>query len=481
MIIEEIDIFHDKKIIIYGAGTYGCYLHTFLGIKGMDKNVICFAVSDMNGNPKNLFGKPVVLFDSLDFYNDEIVYIVAMNEKHFDAVAARLGEKNVTNIYKMPLDFLNSISYQIYEECRKLPIKKDKVFFYCYGGMGYRCNCKYIAEKLLEGIYPVELVWGVSSAENGSDIPKEIKIVNLNDWEYFQEIYTSSIIICNDGRPPSVYKREGQFCINTWHGYGPFKKVNGALSGCDEKKIRERNSYFDLFLTGSRFYSQIYRDSFFYEGEIAEWGAPRNDVFFKELFLKEKIYSIYKIPVNKKVILYAPTFRNESIFTASSFEIIWEEVLNAARERFQQEYVLMYRFHHKLYQTKERVNYFERGIDVTLYPDIQELLVAADIVITDYSSLMWDFSLQKKPVFLFQNDKEEYENSRGFYAPVSDWPYLKAHTQKELLESIKTFDNERYNMELTFFLEKYGSCDDGHATERVISRIMNKIEAETNI
>ena len=152
------------------------------------------------------------------------------------------------------------------------------------------------------------------------------------------------------------------------------------------------------------------------------------------------------------------------------------KILGALRNRFKNEFVLLYRFHHQLYNSKERIEFYENGIDVTLYPDIQELLVAADVVITDYSSLMWDFSLQRKPVFLYQSDAKEYENNRGFYAPVSEWPYPQAHTQDELIELIVHFDNEAYLRELNLFLEKYGSCDDGHASERVVKRIMEVVE-----
>ena len=137
---------------------------------------------------------------------------------------------------------------------------------------------------------------------------------------------------------------------------------------------------------------------------------------------------------------------------------------------------MLYRFHHYLYALGMPQNYYADAIDVTYYPDIQELLVAADVVITDYSSLMWDFSLQRRPVFLYQNDEKDYENDRGFYSPVSEWPYPKAHTQDELVDTIMHFDNDEYINKLNAFFEKYGSCDDGHAAERVVKRIMNEIQ-----
>lgn len=116
------------------------------------------------------------------------------------------------------------------------------------------------------------------------------------------------------------------------------------------------------------------------------------------------------------------------------------------------------------------------AINVTLYPDVQELLGAADVLITDYSSIMWDFSLQRKPVFLYQNDVDEYIRDRGFYSDIEEWPYIKARTSEELSEKILGFDNDKYVAELNQFLEKYGTFDDGHACERTIEHISRMLE-----
>lgn len=478
--INEVSKLQNKKIIIYGAGLYGTLLFSFLDVKGLKDNVICFAVSDKNENQTYLFGKQVLQFEDIDL--DKIttttIIIVAMKDKKADIVIEKMKQQNISNLYwfnsyqkaKQEMEWAKFVKY-----CNK-PIQKNKVLFYCYEGLGYHCNCKYIAEKLLEENYPVNLVWVLTNVEDGLYMPKSIKTVKIDTEEYYKELYTSSIIIENSGKDIHVYKRKGQFCINTWHGYGPFKKVNAALPEYDVKTLEEYYSYYDLFITASRFYSQVYKESFCYKGEVLECGAPRNDIFFTNNKVKERIYELYSIPADKKIILFAPTFRYDKTAAFDKYNIDMNRVLRAMKNRFGDDYVLMYRFHHVLYKSKERIDYFETGIDVTLYPDIQELLVAADVVITDYSSLMWDFSLQRKPVFLYQSDAEEYENNRGFYAPISEWPYPHAHTQDELLEIIQRFDYEKYIEELNVFLEKYGTCDDGYAAERVVKRIMDIVE-----
>ena len=117
-------------------------------------------------------------------------------------------------------------------------------------------------------------------------------------------------------------------------------------------------------------------------------------------------------------------------------------------------------------------------INVSDYPDAQELLVAADVLITDYSSIMWDFSLQYKPVFLYHNDINEYLDKRGFYCPLAELPYPIGHDNDELYEKVLNFDPEQYEKELKKFFEKYGALDQGVATDKVVSHILKVLDIE---
>ena len=198
---------------------------------------------------------------------------------------------------------------------------------------------------------------------------------------------------------------------------------------------------------------------------------------------RDKICGYYKIDPKSKIVLYAPTFRKSSIGDEGSpvtsfekYDIKWEMIRESLEKRFGGSFVLLYRFHHMLYRFAESRMAYPDAINVTLYPDVQELLGAADVLITDYSSIMWDFSLQRKPVFLYQNDVDEYIRDRGFYSDIEEWPYIKARTSEELSEKILGFDNDKYVTELNQFLEKYGTFDDGHACERTIEHISRMLE-----
>ncbi len=477
-----IDIHHvaeitNTKCIIYGTGKYGNKLYSFLKLKGWEKNIISFAVSDATGNPAVIDGIPVKTVGELKEKFAECNVMIAIGIAHAGEVIRLLQGCEVKGLYCVTSEIMQSVVREITDAMKKLPLERNKLFISCYEGMGYRCNCKYIAEKLLKDRYPVKIVWAVTG-EAGGDIPEIIKKVTVNTYEYYREFYTSGICISNCGILLFGEKREGQYYINTWHGYGPFKKAQGAVYEDKERlrKVKEINSNFDLFVTGSTFYSQIYRDSFFYEGEIGEWGAPRNDVFFADDAVRDSVYKTFGIPSDKKLVLYAPTFREDVSNSFEQYDLDLSKIVEALNTRFAGEFVMMYRFHHYLHAVGKCRDYYKQGIDATYYPDIQELLAAADVVITDYSSLMWDFSLQRKPVFLYQNDEARYRADRGFYCPVSGWPYPKAHNKEELSDVIRNFDSEKYVRDLDAFLEKYGSCDDGNASARVAARIMKVIE-----
>lgn len=437
--------------------------------------MICFAVSVRDQNPFMFHGKPVKVIDELREELKTSLVVAAVGVTHTGEVVRQLQNHTIKDIYRVNHDVMNDVTKEIILESRKLPLEANKIFFSNYDGMGYGGNCKYIAEKFIQGHYPVKLVWAVSNKDI-QDMPENVKRVLVGTPQYYRELFTSGIYVTNTVHNFYEQKREGQFFINTWHGYGPFKLAEGAVNkdAASRERYRRSNAASDLFLTASHFYAEVYRDSFFYEGEVLECGAPRNDVFFTDNTIKASVYEKLKIPYDKKILLYAPTFREDTAGSFHKYDIDMERVLDALKRRFGGEYVLAYRFHHYLYALGMPQNFYEGAVDATYYPDIQELLVAADVVITDYSSLMWDFSLQRRPVFLYQNDERDYKNDRGFYSPVSEWPYPRAHTQEELADAIMNFDYNMYKKDLNNFLEKYGSCDDGHAAERVVERIMRE-------
>jgi len=466
-----------SKLIIYGAGQYGSFLYSFLELKGLAENVVCFAVTDRTGNLDTFYGKPVECIDRIAKFLKDYIVILALGEKAYKEVFSSLQNYAIKDMCRVNGQVIENIRNELIAGYKKLPLQQNKIILSSYDGMGYRCNCKYIAEKLLRDKAPVELVWLISD-NSICDLPEEITKVVINSPQFYKEVLTAKVYITNTVHLLYEHKRKGQFFINTWHGYGPFKLAEGDVNkdAASRERYTKSNGASDLFITASSFYTHIYRRSFYYQGEVLECGAPRNDVFFHASDLDKKIRELYQIPQEKGIVLYAPTFRSLTEDAFEQYDLDWEHILGSFRERFGKEYVVVYKLHHYMQKLVSERGLYKDAVEATFYPDIQELLVAADIVITDYSSLMWDFSLQKRPVFLYQSDEDAYTNDRGFYAPVSEWPYPKAHSQEELMDQILCFDKGKYLTELNAFFQKYGSCDDGHASERVAERILEVMD-----
>lgn len=475
--LEDAEQF-DKPILLYGAGKYASIFLTYLQTRSVVEKIKVCVVSQVEENESIFRNLPVKCIDEIKNY-EKYAVVIAVANKNMRAICQNLEKRNLDVSYQITSGLIDSMARKIADFFSSYSIQEKKVFFDCFEGLGYRCNCKYIAEELAKHDY--KIVWNLSD-KAVNDVPNRIKVVKRYSFDYFYEVYTAGIYITNNGVESRIYKRKNQKFICTWHGSGPFKKINIDL--CKENEnlkryIREEYNNIDLFISSSKFNTQIIRRAFGYEGEVLECGSPRVDCLLQKNDFRNKICEFYHINPENRIVLYAPTFRKASIgdegAIISSFEkydLQWNLIQKALEMRFEGSFVLLYRFHHGLYSFAQSEISYPNAINVTNYSDVQELLGAADILITDYSSIMWDFSLQRKPVFLYQNDVEEYIESRGFYSEIDEWPYEKAKTNDELCEKICQFDNDKYVMELNYFLKKYGTFDDGHACRRVMERIM---------
>lgn len=466
-----------KNVYIYGAGLYASILYAYIRCYGLEKNVQGFVVTQKKLNQERFYDKPLYEYGEENFYSNSFFCIAIKNA--YD-VEQRLINDGIEDYCLLTSSIIKNIKKLIFQKISEKPVQRNKIFFDSFDGKGYGCNPKYIAQYLLEMHCDLDLVWDVVDGDD-TELPTEINKVVRFSYEYYLAEYTSGIIISNCSIDSDLYrcKRKEQYLIQTWHGSGSYKKAGADMFEGDKNAIEElRKSYsiVDLCVSNTAGNTQMFRQAFFYKGEIAEYGSPRVDIIFHNEGVGEKIRKRLKIPKNKKILLYAPTFRDTVDDSFSYYDLDMERILEQLAKRFGGEYVLIYRFHQKLYQYGEGKNYYPYGKNITMYHDVMEFLVASDVLITDYSSIMWDFGLQRRPIFLYQNDAKQYTDDRGFYKPISTWPYPIAHTQEELLENIQKFDEQDYLNKLEAFIAADPSYDDGHATERVVARMMDVIE-----
>ena len=358
-----------------------------------------------------------------------------------------------------------------------LPIQQNKILFMSFGGNQYSCSPKYISEYISK-YYPDKFttVWAFKQPDKHSELKsKGIKIVSVNSINFIKHFYTSKIIVTNDNLYPFLEKRKEQIGIQTWHGGGAYKKVGRNTKLYSKNASRQLTSSMknmNLYLSSCKSFNQfLIRDAFSYEGEILEEGLPRNDFLINQNGIKNKVRDTYCIPYSHVVILYAPTFRNN--FNSDTYNIDYATLRENVKMKYNKECTILYRFHHKIKESQAINLKSERLVDVSQYPDMQEILYDADILITDYSSTMWDFSLMFKPCFIYATALECYRNERDFYTPIEQWPFPVASNNNDLINNIIEFDKIKYDSDVKTHHQLLGNFESGHATESVVKYILN--------
>lgn len=359
----------------------------------------------------------------------------------------------------------------------RVPIVPNRIFFSTYQN-DYTCNCKYIAEKLLEKAPGYELVFSVSRSvcENRGryGIPDEIRLVERYSGESFLMQASAGFWIDNGLNCiwKKVPKRSGQIYINTWHGSLGIKRLDGSWHW--RIVARYGNRKIDYFLTNSRYDEKVFSESFWPAVRHLKLGHPRNDLLFDKGRwdgLRQKIYARYGLAPEVRTILYAPTFREGG---ESAPEPDFRKIADACAGRFGGSWRIMSRCHYRDVGSERSIKPADAKSlieDVSDYPDIQELMAAADIGITDYSSWIFDFIFTGKPAFLYVKDRESYANRRGFYYSLEETPFPIADNSAQLCVNIRQFDNTVYRERCRDFLEARGCYETGDASERVVAFI----------
>ncbi len=464
-------------IVIYGAGHIGMLLHAYISMLRLDSCVAAFAISGTPDKASYLHGIPVInIYDAKKRWPDAtlIVAVHTSMTSELSCMAEKAG-------FSTPVCFdVQELLDDFYKDLYNFPIQKNKIFFMNYNGCGYGCNPKYIAQELIRRSADVEMVWGID--EKPHYFPDAIRSVHIGTYEYYKELATAGMWIDNIRKGADIKKRKGQYYIQTWHGAAPFKKVEADLTGSVPDVVIDTawldSLKTDLFLSGSRFYSDLYRRAFGYDGEILESGLPRLDIFRNTKRAKREVYKAFGLGQDNMLVLYAPTFRDDGSIKA--YDLDPGSVMEVVEERFGKTCVVLVS-KHPLNKSIEYMMDKEKYVDASVYEDFEELLAATDVLITDYSGCVYDFSFTGNPAFLYQPDHDEMKIQRDFYVQPHQMPYPLAHDMEELIGNIQHFDGLKYKKELSGFMEQFGDFDDGHASERVCDRICTVLKGVNDI
>lgn len=363
-------------------------------------------------------------------------------------------------------------------------IQPNKILFHTQEDK-YCCNQKYLCEEFRrrneDGKF--DLVFVIPTKGKRGAVPKDVRVVRRGTFEYFYEMFSAQYIFTNSVLYVKRHFRlkRKQVLIETWHGSLGIKRfdrhsyksswawVNGAIKTGKMTKYCVSNSTFE---------EQVYRDSYWPKTPCLRYGHPRNDILFdsyaeRRAEIRQEFLEMHELPEDTHFILYGPTFRDSKNFDC--YDIDLDGIVEAAKKRFGGEWKVLLRYHmtlRKVYKNRDMLRGAENVIDVTGHADMQELISMADIAITDYSSWIYDFVLQRRPGFIFATDIELYNNERGFCYPLEQTPFAIATNNEQLIENILAFDEKEYLPKVEAFLEDKGCMEDGHASERCVDKVM---------
>ncbi len=362
-----------------------------------------------------------------------------------------------------------------------LPINKQKVVFISFDGGGYSCNPKYIAQEMLNR-KKFKIYWLYSdNLTHFDDFPKGITLVRMKTLREFFHLATCKIIIANNRTAiwQRFTKRNGQLYIQTWHGNMCFKKIEADAPNLGKSYIelaKQDSNNADFLLCGSKWRQETcFERSFFYNGPITQFGLPRNDILLAQdrEQIRNKVINILNIKKDANILIYAPTFRNSNSLKPYSLDYV--RLKKNLEQKFGGTWVIISRLHPNLYSVENILPNKEYIIDGSKYPDMQELLVACDLMITDYSGCAFDFMLTRRPIFIFATDIKEYTKERDFYFPLESTPFPIAENNQQLQKNIEMFNAKEYAKLTNIFMTQCGIYDTGNASKQCVDLIEQTI------
>jgi CDP-glycerol glycerophosphotransferase len=370
------------------------------------------------------------------------------------------------------------LRHEVHAPARALPLR-DQVFYLSYNGKQYSDSPRALHEELVRRGSALTHLWAVR--DDQVQLPPTARPVRMWSREWFEALATSRWIVTNAHLPEWVERREGQVIVQTWHGT-MLKKIGHDIETLHfdreyQNRLALEARNWSLLVSSNRFSTPILRRAFSYDGEILETGYPRNDHLYApdRAERAEKVRAHLGLPPGKKVVLYAPTWRDDRAHRAGQFAFDLRIDLADARARLGGDHVLLVRRHSNVVDSVPGAG---DGFvhDVSEYPDIADLYLVADVLVTDYSSVMFDYAHLKRPMLFFTYDLEHYRDTlRGFYFDFEqDAPGPLVRTSHELVTALRRIEEvrEEYAGRYARFHHLFCDLDDGGASARVVDRML---------
>ena len=401
------------------------------------------------------------------------------------------------DIFRGILNFTRGIRYKIEGIGKKVDDKI--VLFACFNGKSYTCSPKALYEEMLQNdkYKDFKLVWVFTDPEKYNFLleNRNTEIVKRGSKEHKKYLHIAKYWIFNYKIADSINPTKDQVFLQCWHGT-PLKRLGCDLVNFDnllnsidgmKKRYKVEAEKFTYFISPSKYASEKFISAWNLkeigkENIIIEKGYPRNDFLFN--YTDEDVKSIkiklfgeenLKEVSNKKIILYAPTYRANQHETGVGYTYKNEVDFDKLREKLGEDYIILFRPHYFIANVFDFEKYSGFVYDVSKVDDINDLYIISDILITDYSSVFFDYANLERPIIFYMYDLEHYrDESNGFYIDVNkELPGKIVRTDDELIDEIKRVSKEfKFDDKYKEFNDKYNYLDDGKASERVLEEVI---------
>lgn len=379
--------------------------------------------------------------------------------------------------------------YQLaFELVGKLPRSENTIVFESFQGKQFSDNPRAIYEYLQENHYPYKMYWSADRRHTHIFEEKGIKYVRRYSIKWLFVMGRAKYWVVNARLPLWLPKPKNTVYVQTWHGT-PLKRLGVDIEqvhmpGTNTEKYR-RNvtaeaSRWDFLISPNAYSTEIFRRAFQYQGAIIESGYPRNDFLLRTnnegKITKLKIKC--QLPLDKKIILYAPTWRDNQFYRKGKYRFHLELDLDLLREKLGKDYIILLRLHYLVAENLDLSDYEGFVYNFSNHEDIRELYLIADILITDYSSVFFDYANLKRPMIFFVYDIDIYrDHLRGFYFDIEKHaPGPLVQTTKEIIQEVKRIEDVGFkpSENIEQFYNKFCYLEDGQATKRVVEAVFNR-------
>lgn len=404
-----------------------------------------------------------------------------------------ISEKSIVarKVIRSTFDLYRKIKYKI--ATVGIKIDEKTIMFCVFNGKSYTCSPKAIYEYMIksEEYKEYKFIWAFKSVEKYNFLEKNrnTKVVKMNSKEYKKYLAKAKYWIFNYKIPDYLYPKKEQVFVQCWHGT-PLKRLGCDLEHFDnvlntmegmKKRYKIEASKFSYFISPSKFASEKFISAWNLkeigkENIIIEEGYPRNDFLFnyteqdankikKELGIENE---------TRKTILYAPTYRSNQHETGVGYTYKEEVDFEKLKQAIGDKYIVLFRPHYFIANAFDFEKYKGFVYNVSDIDDVNELYIISDMLITDYSSVFFDYANLKRPMIFYMYDLEHYrDKSNGFYIDLKELPGNIVKTQEELEKEILALEqNFVYDKKYEEFNKKFNYLDDGSASRRVVERII---------